>query len=148
MSTRRPGSTARPRRRPRGLTLIEAIIAVVVIGAAVPPILLAVRDASVKRAAPIRAAQARWLAAEKLEDVIADRHSTARGYGYVVAGNYPAESSISGFAGFSRSTSIVETGASLSGGGTGFKTVTVAVTWRDSAGPSRSFSLSTVVTDY
>ena len=92
--------------------------------------------------------RARWLAAEKLEDVIADRHSTTRGYSFLSNSNYPAESPITGFAGFSRSVSVSETGVSLTGAGTGYKTVSVTVTFPAANGGTRSFSLATVLTEY
>lgn len=135
-------------RRCRGaFTLIEAVIALVVLGVAVPPMLVAVKDASSRRADMVLASRARWLAAERLEDVLADRASGTRGYGYVSAGNYPAEASVAGFANFARAVSVVETGPNFAPG-TGLKTVTVSVSWRDGRGRPRTLNLSSVVTDY
>lgn len=136
------------RRAPRAFTLIEALIAIVLVSVAVPSMLWAVRDAISTRANPILASRARWLAAEKLEDVIADRNSPNRGYSYIASANYAAESTISGFTNFSRSVSISETDVSLSTAGTGYKTVTVTVSYTDGRGASRSFTLATVLTDY
>jgi prepilin-type N-terminal cleavage/methylation domain-containing protein len=133
----------------RGFTLIEAITAIVVLAVAVPAMFWGIRDAQMRRVDPIQASKARWLAAERLEDIIADRHSSARGYSYVVAANYPTESAVAGFSGFSRSVTITEGGASLvAGSGTGYKTVTVSVTFRDGRNTSRTLALATVVTDY
>lgn len=131
-----------------GFTLIEAIIALVILSVAIPAMMVALGDAQRKRAAPVLDSRARWLAAEKLEDIIADRHSATRGYSYISSGNYPAESPVAGFAGFSRNTTIAETDASLAAAGTGYKTVTVTVTYAGVTGASRSFSIATVVTDY
>lgn len=136
------------RRLPSAFTLIEAIIAIVILSVAMPPMLWAIRDSQSMRVSPILTSRARWLATEKLEDVIADRHSTTRGYSYVIAGNYPAEATIAGFPGFSRSTSITETGAAFAVGGTGYKLITVTVSWTDGRAQSQSLTLSTVVTDY
>lgn len=138
----------RPHRGHRGFSLIEAIIAVVILSVAMPAMLVAVTDAQKKRAGPTQDSKACWLAAEKLEDVIADRHGSSRGYAYVVNANYPAESSVAGFPGYSRNVSIVETDASLSTPGTGYKTVTVTVVYTGPTGASRSFSLASIVTDY
>jgi Tfp pilus assembly protein PilV len=132
----------------RGLTLIEAIMSLVVISITVPTTLVLIRDSQVRRASPILASRARWLAGEKLEDVIADRHSTTRGWSYLAAGNYPAESPVSGFAAFSRSVAIAETAADLVTAGTGYKTITVTVTWIDPRSGSKSLTLASVLTDY
>ena len=129
-------------------TLIEAIIAIVILSVAMPPMLWAIRDSQTARVSPILTSRARWLATEKLEDVIADRHSTTRGYSYVVSGSYAAEPTITGFPGFSRSVAITESGAAFATGGTGYKLVTVTVSWTDARAQSRSLALSTVVTDY
>jgi len=138
------------RRRPSGFTLIEAIIAMVILGVAVPPLLLAVRTYSSRRADAIFASRARWLASERLEDIIADRHSNNRGYAYLVSANYPNESPVSGFTGFSRATSIAETATDLTTAqpGSGIKVVTVTITYNDQRQTARSFALSTVVTSY
>lgn len=132
----------------RGFTLIEAIIAIVILSVAMPSMLWAIRDAQTQRASPVLLARARWLASEKLEDIIADRHSTTRGYTYVKGTNYPAEATVAGFPGFSRSVQVTETDASLKNAGTGYKLVTVHVAWKDGKGISRAIDLSTVVTDY
>jgi prepilin-type N-terminal cleavage/methylation domain-containing protein len=138
----------RPPSAHRGFSLIEAIIAVVILSVAMPAMLVAVTDAQKKRAGPVQDSKACWLAAEKLEDVIADRHSSTRGYSFVVNGNYPAEASIAGFPGYSRNVSIAETDATLGTPGAGYKTVTVTVVYTGATGASRSFSLASVVTDY
>jgi prepilin-type N-terminal cleavage/methylation domain-containing protein len=132
----------------RGFTLIETIIAIVVLSIAVPPMLWSIRESHIQRVGPMMASKARWLATEKLEDIIADRHSTTRGYAYLVTANYAAEASISGSAGFTRTVTFTETAADLSTAGTGYKRCTVTVGWTDGAGTARSLSISSVVTDY
>lgn len=131
-----------------GFTLIETIVAVVVLSVAVPSMLWAIQDAQRSRVSPVMTSRARWLAMEKLEDALADRASSARGYAYVLTGNYPAEASVAGFAGFSRSVAVAETGPGFVAGGTGYKTVTVSVGWTDGRGVARTLALSTVLTDY
>lgn len=106
------------RTHPRGITLIEAIAAIVVASIALPSMLWAMQGAHVTRGSAY-GTRARWLAAEKLEDIIADRHSVSRGYSYIVAGNYPFEGNVAGFENFSRTVTITETGVSLSGEGFG-----------------------------
>jgi prepilin-type N-terminal cleavage/methylation domain-containing protein len=137
-----------PRSR-RGFTLIEAIIAVVVMAIAIPPMFWAFRDSNVRRVDPINVSRARWLAEEKLEDILADARSTTRGYTYVIDANYPAEAPVAGFTGFYRSVAITQSGVGLvAGSGTGFKTATVSVVYVDGKGGTRTLSVSTVVGSY
>jgi prepilin-type N-terminal cleavage/methylation domain-containing protein len=133
--------------RSRGFTLVEAITAIVVLSIAVPGMVWALREAHRQRVSPALISKARWLATERLEDILADRHSTTRGYAYVVNANYSAEVAVSGFTQFGRNVSITESGVSLSGAGTGYKTVTVTVLWNEGAS-AKSLAISTVVTDY
>lgn len=132
----------------RAFTLVEAIAAIVILAVAAPAMLWALAGSNRAMIDPVLADQARWLAIEKIEDVIADRASLTRGYTYLTGANYPAESAVSGFPGFSRSVSIVETGPSLSGAGTGYKTVAVNVGFADHWGNAQNFRLVTVITDY
>ena len=135
-------------RHPTGFTLIEAIGAVVLLSVAVPPMLWAIREAHIQRVDPVLVSRARWLVSDKLEEILADRNSSTRGFDYVVNGNYPAEPGIAGSPGFSRSVSIVETDADLSGPGTGYKKVNVEVEWLDGRGLAQSLTVATVVTEY
>lgn len=134
--------------RQRAFTLIEAIISIVVLSISVPPMFWAIRQAHINRVNPEMISRARWLATEKIETIIADRHSSTRGYTYLVTGNYPAESSITGFPGFTRSVSFTETTVNLSTAGTGYMKVTVTVGWTDATATARSLPISTVLTDY
>ena len=127
---------------------MESIAALVILSVAVPPMLFSLRAAQYNRVNPTMSLKARWLATEKLEDIIADRHSTTRGYTYVVAGNYVTENPVSGYTGFTRSVAISETAADLVTAGTGYKRVTVTVSWIDATGTSRSLVIATIVTDY
>lgn len=134
--------------RRRGFTLIEAVAAIVILGIAVPPCLWAIRQAQIHRVSAMLPSKARWLAIEKLEDIIADRHSTTRGFTYLTGANYPNESSIAGSPGFTRSVSFTQTKADLTTAGTGYMKTTVTVGWTDTTGTARSLAISTVITDY
>ena len=137
-------------RRSAGFTLVELVAAIVLLAVAVPPMIWAMRQAEHDFVDPILTSRARWIATEKLEDVIADRHSQTRGYDFLVPANYPFEAvgSIPGFPGYSRDVSFSETTADLSTPGDGYMTVTVTVTWTGAAGQSRQTSLSTVQKEY
>lgn len=132
----------------RALTLLEVICAVIIVGVASPALLTAVRDATVRRASAQQQITARWLACEKLEDITADRHSASRGWAYIASVNYPDEPTVDGFTAFSRATTIAETGVDLSSAGTGYRRVTVTVTYVDAALGAKSFTIATVLTDY
>lgn len=136
--------------RARAFTLVELLAALVLLSVAMPPLMISLRDATVRQAAVNQRTVARWLAHARIEEVIADRHSTASGRGYanVLTATYPAESPVAGFAGFARSVSVVERNQTLTAAGTGYKVVTVTVTWTDVRSGSASLALQTVVTDY
>jgi Tfp pilus assembly protein PilV len=136
-------------RRHAGVSLIEAIAAIVILSVAVPSMMFGLREAQRTRANPILGDRARFLAIERLETVLADRHSTTRGYSYVVTGAYPTESPVADFPGMTRSTSIVETGPPPTfAAGTGTKTVIVTVNYLDSRGAAQAVSISTIISDY
>ncbi|MGI9015043.1 MAG: type IV pilus modification PilV family protein [Phycisphaerales bacterium] len=134
--------------RHRAFTLIETIAAIVVLSIGVPPILYAVREAHVARVNPALVAKARWLAVERMEDVIADRYAPARGYDWVVAARYQAESPVTGFGQFTRTVAVLETGPDLATPGSGYKLVTISVSWSDARGVTQSFDVTSVLTEY
>ena len=136
------------RTQPRGFSLIETIAAIVILSVALPSMLWTVREAHIQRVSPVLLSTARWLAVEKLEDVIADRHSETRGYTYLITGNYPAENPVAGYAGFTRTVSFNETVADLVTAGAGYMNVTVQVGYTDGQGTAQTLSILTVLTDY
>jgi prepilin-type N-terminal cleavage/methylation domain-containing protein len=145
------------RTRRTGFTLIETVAAIVILAVAVPPMLWAVTESQRQRMNPMMVSKARWLAVERIEDVIADRHSTTlRGYDWVVNSNdYVVENpgDIAGNPGFKREVkTLTETGADLDLGnpvvGGGYLTVTVTVGWVDAKGDNQTLDISTVLTDY
>ncbi|MFT3687208.1 MAG: type II secretion system protein [Phycisphaerales bacterium] len=141
-------TSARPSRSRCAFSMLEVVATVVLIGIAAPALLVAVRDATTRRASVQQQVIARWLACEKLEDITADRHSTTRGWTYITTANYPAETTITSFPGYSRSVAITETSNDLSTAGTGYRKVTVSVTYPDAHQGSKTVTLATVFTDY
>lgn len=134
--------------RRRAFTLIEAIAAIVLLAVAVPPMMWAVRESHISRVNPVLASRARWLAVTRLEGVIADRYSVTRGYDWLIAGNYPAEPTISDSPGFSRSVQFSETTADLATAGNGYMNVVVSVAWTDATGQTRTLDVATVLTEF
>jgi type II secretory pathway pseudopilin PulG len=136
--------------RRSGFTLVETIAAIIMLAVAVPSMLWTIREAHAQRVNPLMVTTARFLAAEKIEDVIADRHSTTRGWAYMIPGNYTAESPVSGFTPFDRTVTLNEYQADLATADTdgGYMVVDVAVSWDDATGTTRTLTLSTVVTEY
>ncbi len=149
-----------PLTRRTGFTLIETVAAIVILAVAVPPMLWAVTESQRMRINPVLASKARWLAVEKLEDIIADRHSSdvapapIRGYAWVAGGgDYVVENAgdIAGYPPFSRTVTLLETKADLSTTAPpplGYLTVTVTVGWVDAKGNNQTMAISTVLTDY
>lgn len=134
----------------RGFTLVEAIAALVLLGVTVPPLVMALSTSSLRRGDAVLASRARWIASERLEQVLADRYSAARGYAWVITSNYPAESTLAGRPGFSRTTTITEVAADLTTAqaGSGIKLATTTVSYTTSRRVTASFSMSTVLTNY
>jgi type II secretory pathway pseudopilin PulG len=128
--------------------MLEIVATIVLIGVAAPALLTAVRDATARRASVQQQVVARWLACEKLEDITADRHSTTRGWTYITAANYAAETSITSFPGYSRTVAITDTDSTLITAGSGYRKVTVTVTYPDARYGTKTLSLATVFTDY
>ncbi|MBT8486812.1 MAG: type II secretion system protein [Phycisphaerales bacterium] len=139
-----------PVRRRHGFTLIETVASLVILAIAVPPMVWAIREAHTQRVNPVMASRARWLAMEKIEDVIADRHSSTRGWSYLIPANYVAESPVTGWTGFDRTVTLTEYQADLATTDTdgGYMVVDVAVSWDDAKGTARTLTLATVVTEY
>ena len=131
-----------------GFTLIEAIVAIVILAVALPSMMWSIREAQMNRANPVLSSRARWLAVSMLEDVIADRHSATRGYDYLITGNYPDEPSIAGYNGFSRRVLLDETTVDLVTPGDGYMTATVEVAWTDAGGSNQTLVVATVLTEY
>ena len=130
-----------------GYTLIEIVITVVLAGLALPPLLNVFAQASLQSARPDLHTTAMNLARERMETLAADKFNPSRGYAYLVAGNYPAESPVGGFL-FSRSVAFTDVAASdLSTvqAGSGYRKAVVTVTWE---GGAASVVLRSVFTDH
>ena len=82
----------------RGMTLIEVIMIVVVIAIAVPSLLALMSSTLFNSKESAILSQAAIFAQEKMEEIIADKKSSTRGFDYVTTeGRYPSDSPASGF---------------------------------------------------
>ena len=79
---------------------------------------------------------ASFLAQERLEQIFAAKANSGYGYGYITAANFPDETPVAGFTGYSRSVTITEVrGNDLTTPlvNSGFKKIVVKVTWNNGA---------------
>lgn len=127
----------------RGASLFELVMVILIIGAGVVPILGAYREAARQGPRGELQTRAAFLAAEKMEEILADRHSPSRGFAWLLPASYPAETAIAGFPGFRRDTAV---GPDVAVDGVTVRPVTVSVshalaatvtvtTWFAEAGP-------------
>lgn len=87
----------------KGLTLIEIVLIIVILGIIGSGILL--YFAGIKgSASPVLTIQAIELAQEKMEKIISDKK--ANGFSYIDNTNYPQENPVSGFANFNRTVDV------------------------------------------
>ena len=115
-------------RRRAGYTLVEVILVVVVAGIAMPPLMAVFAEMSHKSARPDLLLIATTLAREKMEIIASDKFNTSRGYAYLVSGNYPAESPVTGST-FTRTvtfTDVASSDLSTAQAGSGYRK---AVVW-------------------
>ena len=117
-------------------TIIEVVMALVILSIALPPLVTSFVEASMQSIYPANASVASFLAIERMEEIVARRYRGTDGYAAVTAANFAAESPVPGFPGFNRSVAVSYTDASLAPAGTdqGYKKVRVVVTWNNGAG--------------
>ncbi len=133
--------------RRRATTIIEIVMAMVILAIAMPPLMNAFVEASHQSIHPTKASIASFLATERMEEIIARRYRNSEGYAAVTTANFPNEPSVSGFGGFSRSVTMTSVSASLTPVGTdeGYKLVRVTVSW---GGGGKSVRIERVFSDF
>jgi type II secretory pathway pseudopilin PulG len=97
---------SRPTRR--ALSLVELIIAIVILGLALPPLVIQVGNGVRQQAAALVQQTLTQLAAERIWEIATDHANPTRGYAYITEAAYPAESAPRGLAGYTRQTTIIE----------------------------------------
>lgn len=125
----------RPLRARRATTIIEVVMAIIILGVGLPPLLFAFTESSMNSIAPSRATVASFLAIERMEQIIARRYKSNAGYSEITSANFPDETPVNGFTTFDRTVSISEVDANLNASGTpvGFRLVRVTVSWNSGA---------------
>lgn len=135
----RSASTRSGSSRRSAVTIIELVMAIVILSIALPPMMASFADSSRQSIRPSNATVASFLAIDKMEEIVARRFRGADGYAQMdsIAG---AESSITDFPLFSRTTLIENvsidyvTGTlTTSVGETGYKRARVTVGWNGGA---------------
>lgn len=115
----------------RATTIVEIVMAVVILAVAVPPLISAFTQSATNTIQPCNAAVASFLATERMEEIIARRYRATDGYAAVTTANFPDESPVTGFPRFSRSVTVAYVNSSLAtvGSDVGYKKVRVTVSW-------------------
>lgn len=132
--------------RPRGFTLIETVLATVVISVGLIGIFAMIRNSLGSSVTSLQSLQAAWLARERLDRILYEKEM--QGYGFAVAANYPGPETFAGnFSPFVRATEILEVDdddLTSPRADSGYKRVTVTVTWP----PGNSVAVEGLVTDW
>lgn len=130
----------------RGLTLVEVIVALVVLALAVPPLLLQVAGGIERQNRSDVQQNLARLASDRLWEIFTAHANPDAGYDEIDAASYPDETAPAGLTGYARSTTIREvapTNYSTPLTGSGIKRFRIVVT-----GPGgESLVLESFVTD-
>ena len=95
------------RTRP-ALSLVELIMAIVILGLAIPPLVVQINTGVCQQAAALVQQNLTKLAAERMWEIAADHANPTRTYAYITDAAYPAETDPGGLAGYTRQTTIIE----------------------------------------
>jgi Tfp pilus assembly protein PilV len=130
------------RGRAAGFSILEAVAAIVLLGIAVPPILSFLLEGARGGIFPERQTISYFLAMERMEEIIADRHSSSRGYSYLIPAHYPDESLTDGYVRMVAFSEVSPADLATPQSGSGYLKITVTVTH---AAPAGSYRLTSIV---
>jgi prepilin-type N-terminal cleavage/methylation domain-containing protein len=115
----------------RALSLIEVVLAMVILGVAVPPLLLQISASVQQQETALIEQNLVQLASERMWAVFTDHADPTHGYDAIVAATYPDETAPNGLTGYVRRTEIREVSPDdyvTSQPGSGIKRLRVTVT--------------------
>ena len=98
-------------RHARALSLIEVVFAIVILGLAIPPLLVQVSAGVQAQETALIQQNLSQLAAERMNEIFADHANPTRGFAYIQGGVYPNETAPRGLTGYGRQTEIREVSA-------------------------------------
>ena len=93
------------------LSLVEVVVAMVVLGLAIPPLVIQIGASARARVVTTSEQNAAQLASDRLGEIFADQVNPTRGYAYVQTSAYPVETAPCGFTGYTRTTEVREVSA-------------------------------------
>lgn len=96
----------------RSFSLIEVVVAIVVLGLAVPPLMLGMAAGAQQQEEALIQQDLVQLAQQRLNEIFVDHANPTRGYGYIVNAAYPDETTPGGLVGYIRQTLVREVSAS------------------------------------
>ncbi|MBN2562434.1 MAG: hypothetical protein JXQ75_16030 [Phycisphaerae bacterium] len=120
----------------RGATIIEVVMAIVILSIALPPLVSAFADASMQSIHPSQATVAAFLAIDRMEQIAARRYGGKQGaesgYDGVKAASFQNEVPVVGFPMFERRVTITNVDSDLNPSPSNdYKKVRVTVSWND-----------------
>jgi hypothetical protein len=119
------------RRRRKATSIIEIVMAIIILAVSVPPLMSAFTQSAHNTIHPTNATIASFLATERMEEIVARRYRATDGYANVTTANFPNEASVTNFTRFARSVTVSYVNSALASVGSdqGYKLVRVTVTW-------------------
>lgn len=119
----------------RSTSIIEVVLAVGILGIAMPPLLSAFANASFQSIRPMNATTASFLSTDRMEEMVARRYRSSDGYDALTESAFPDELPVAGYPNFARLVTISFTEASLNTVSIdeGYKKVRVTVSWNNGA---------------
>ncbi len=122
------------RARKRGVTIIEVVMAIVILSIALPPMIVAFAEAAMQSIQPADMTVASFLAIERMEEVIARRFRDSEGYADLTVptvAEFPDEDPVSGYPRIRRTVRVAYVGSALNPADAdeGYKKVVVTVAW-------------------